>query len=70
MLAKKLKNRLGFVEILLFTIFVLLKLNNKLFFLLKFIEKMSELIRQGIEKANEDLKKENDQKLMQQVFKN
>jgi hypothetical protein len=31
---------------------------------------MSELIRQGIEKANEDLKKENDQKLMQQVFKN
>ena len=29
---------------------------------------MSELIRQGIEKANVDLKKENDQKLMQQVF--
>ncbi len=28
---------------------------------------MSELIRQGIEKANVDLKKENDQKLMQQV---
>ncbi len=30
---------------------------------------MSELIRQGIERANEDLKKENDQKLIQQVFK-
>ena len=29
---------------------------------------MSELIRVGIEKANVDLKKENDQKLMQQVF--
>lgn len=29
---------------------------------------MSELIRHGIEKANEDLKKENDQKLVQQVI--
>ena len=34
---------------------------------IKFIEKMSKLIRQGIEKANGDLKKENDNKLVQQV---
>lgn len=33
----------------------------------RFIETMSELVRLGIEKANEDLQKENEQKLIQQV---
>lgn len=31
---------------------------------------MSEIIRSGIEKVNEDLKKENDQKIVQQVCYN
>ena len=33
----------------------------------KFIESMSELILQGIEKAKEDLKRENEQKMIEQV---
>ena len=36
---------------------------------LKFIETMSDIIRKGIEKANEDLKKENEEKLKEQVTK-